>query len=346
MTTIELLNIENFVLKRVSLKIYSRDLFVLIGPNGSGKTTLLKVIAGLVPYKGKVLFDGISIDNLPPGKREVGYVPQSIALFPHMTVEENIMFGLRSRGYSENEARKIAREYMEITGVLELKDKYPLKLSGGEKKKVAIARALAIEPKILLLDEPFEGIQYEHKVHLTELIRKINRELGKTTILVTHSMDEALYLGNRFGILVNGKLLFSGNKEEFIKSVGKYLQYINSLECRLDDIPGEGLAKVSCNNIRLLAPIEYHRSVEENLQTSKIYLLIPADKIIVSQTPIYPKINLFEASIENMERLGKALYLLYARIGNIMVKALSNRPYYEKVYVKIPIKYIHVYIPM
>ncbi|MCD6488925.1 MAG: ABC transporter ATP-binding protein [Desulfurococcales archaeon] len=343
MTSIELRNVTNYALKNISVKIGSGEFYVLIGPNGAGKTTLLKVIAGLVDYRGTVLFDGEPVDSLPPEKRNIGYVPQSIALFPHMTVEENILVGLRTRGYSIDRARAIAREYIKLTGITGLENKYPLKLSGGERKKAAIARALAINPRILLLDEPFDGIQYGHRIEIAEIIRYINRELGKTIILVTHNIDEALNLGKSFGIIDNGKLLFSGSKQDFAEKVSKYIKYINTLECNVEQFIQEGIAKTNCNGLKLLVPIDHVSDYGNKKRHSRIRILIPADKIVVSDTLPRPALNTVKARVIEEHLISKNTYMVKLDTGSLLINAVTrSKVGYGEVYLKIPMRYMYI----
>ncbi|WFO74694.1 ABC transporter ATP-binding protein [Desulfurococcaceae archaeon MEX13E-LK6-19] len=340
MTTVELRNVSNKILHNVNIYVPSGCFYVLIGPNGAGKTTLLKTIAGLIEYTGTILFDGEPIDDLPPEKRCVGYMPQSIALFPHMTVEENIMFGPRVKGYSVSEARAIARELMDFLGISHLARKYPLKLSGGEKKKVALARALAVNPKVLLLDEPFTGIQYDQKVEIALMLKKLSVKYKKTIILVTHDIDEALGLGESFGVIKNGRILYTGSRGEFIESIDNLLEYINAFECIISKRLTEDLVYMDCNGLQLLAPLE-NKAI-----TKKARILIPADKIYVAATPAWHGMNTFKAKIIAVKKI----------FGNIVeVKVIINNNTYtlkltrsillkpgNEVYIKIPIRYLHV----
>lgn len=345
MTRIELRQISNFILKKVSLEIPSYKTYVLIGPNGAGKTTILKVIAGLVNYRGNVLFDGRPVDDLPPWKRNVGYVPQSNALFPHMTVEENILFGLKVKGVDENSARKIVKEYMEIADITHLKNRYPLTLSGGEQKKVAIIRALVNDPKILLLDEPFTGLHYDTRIQLVEVLRNIKKQYNKTVILVTHDLDEALELGDYYGILVNGRILYSGNKYGFLNSVNKYLGYVNALECNVEKCMSElGLCKVSCSKIPLIVPWEGDL---DNINR-KLIVSVQADKLIVYRVEEQcPSINCIQGEVYSISKLQNDLQVIKVNTDlDVTLNIISSCKVSvgEKVFVNIPLKYIRTYV--
>ncbi len=340
MTTVELRNVSNKILHNVNIYVPSGCFYVLIGPNGAGKSTLLKTIAGLIEYTGAILFDGEPIDDLPPEKRCVGYMPQSIALFPHMTVEENIMFGPRVKGYSVSEAKTIARELMDFLGISHLARKHPLKLSGGEKKKVALARALAVNPKVLLLDEPFTGIQYDQKVEIALMLKKLSIKYKKTIILVTHDIDEALGLGESFGVIKNGRILYTGSRNKFVENIDKLLEYINALECKISKRLAEDLVYMDCNGLQILAPLEGKHS------RKKIKILVPADKIYTTTTPAWHGMNVFKAKIITVKKMLNNIVEVEASINNntyTLKLTRSNilRPGNE-VYIKIPIRYLYV----
>jgi len=212
-STLELVNIthyytkQNPVLRDLSLQVNRGELLALLGESGSGKTTILKIIAGfLKPQRGRVLIDGEDCTNTPPHKRGVGIVFQNYALFPHMTVLGNIIYGLKVRGVSKFEAAKIAMDLLERLDIRDLADRYPSQLSGGQQQRVAIARALAIRPKILLMDEPLSNIDPKLRSRVRTEIKKIQREFEITTIYVTHDQDDAFEIGNRIAILHDGRI--------------------------------------------------------------------------------------------------------------------------------------------
>jgi len=192
------------------------ELLVLLGPNGAGKTTVLNIIAGLIPYKGRVLFDGVPVDALPARKRDVGYVFQDLVLFPHMDVNANIAYGLRAKRWSDERRNKRIGELLELLKIPRLRSRYPATLSGGEKQRVAIARALASHPKILLLDEPFNSLDAQTSRFLRIELKHLVKELGTTTILVTHDLGEAETVADRIAILQDGVVERTGCPEEVL----------------------------------------------------------------------------------------------------------------------------------
>jgi sulfate/thiosulfate transport system ATP-binding protein len=203
----------------VSLDIAAGELVALLGPSGSGKTTLLRILAGLdVPTSGRVLFDGEDALKLTVQERNVGLVFQSYALFRHMTVLENIGFGLRvrpsSRRPSRREIRRRALELLDFVQLTGLEKRYPSQLSGGQRQRVAFARALAIEPRVLLLDEPFGALDAKVRRELRRWLLEIHSKTGHTTVFVTHDQEEALELADRVVVMSQGQIEQIGTPDE------------------------------------------------------------------------------------------------------------------------------------
>jgi sulfate transport system ATP-binding protein len=203
------------VVNDVSLDIAEGEFFVLLGPSGSGKSTLLRAIAGLTSVDhGRISLRGRDVTSLSAREREVGFVFQNYALFRHMTVAENIEFGLSVRRVRAAERAKRRRELLELIGLAGLDDRLPGQLSGGQQQRVAVARALAHEPRVLLLDEPFGALDAKIRDELRRTIRRVQKELGITTILVTHDQEEAFAMGDRIGVMNLGRLLEAGRPTE------------------------------------------------------------------------------------------------------------------------------------
>ncbi len=201
----------NPVVNDVSLAITEGEFFVLLGPSGSGKSTLLRAIAGLTEVDhGRITLFGRDVTQVSAREREVGFVFQNYALFRHMTVADNIEFALRVRRVGAAERRKRRQELLELIGLAGMDDRLPSQLSGGQQQRVAVARALAHKPKVLLLDEPFGALDAKIREELRRTIRAVQRELGITTILVTHDQEEAFALGDRLGVMNFGRLLEAG----------------------------------------------------------------------------------------------------------------------------------------
>ena len=198
-------------LNNVSVEARDGEFLALLGPSGSGKTTLLRLIAGLdFPDTGQILFDGEDVSNRPARDRQIGFVFQHYALFRHMTVAENIAFGLNVKPRRERPAKaEIARRVEELLHLIQLPDlgkRYPAQLSGGQRQRVALARALAVQPRLLLLDEPFGALDAKVRKDLRRWLRHIHDETGITSIFVTHDQDEALELADRVVVMSNGQI--------------------------------------------------------------------------------------------------------------------------------------------
>ncbi len=206
------------VVNNVSLEVADGEFFVLLGPSGSGKSTILRMIAGLTAIdQGRVLLRGRDVGALPPQQRGVGFVFQHYALFRHMSVADNVEFGLRIRRAPAAERRRRRDELLELVGLAGLGARMPRQLSGGQQQRVALARALAYQPEVLLLDEPFGALDAKIRVDLRRTLRRIQRELGTTTIFVTHDQEEAFELADRIGVMNVGRLLEIGPPDELYR---------------------------------------------------------------------------------------------------------------------------------
>ena len=199
----------------VSLDIAPGEMVVLLGPSGCGKTTTLRMVAGFVPAtSGDVLLDGQSILALPPYRREMGLVFQSYALFPHMTVADNIGFGLEMRGMKREPRRQRVLEMLRLARLEPLAERLPRQLSGGQQQRVALARALAINPRVLLLDEPLSNLDASLRAEVGRDIRLLQRDAGLTTIMVTHDQEEALSLADTVAVMDHGRVEQVGTPEQ------------------------------------------------------------------------------------------------------------------------------------
>ncbi len=198
---------KNYVIKDFSLDIYEGEFLTLLGPSGCGKTTVLRMISGLdTVTKGKVYIDSVDVTDTPATKREVNTIFQNLALFPKMTVTENISFGLRMKKVPKNEIEKKVRDVIKLVKLTGLEERYPAELSGGQQQRVAIARGIVMNPKVLLLDESLCSLDLKLKKSMQVELKKIQKKLGITFIYVTHAQDEALSMSDRIVIINNGKI--------------------------------------------------------------------------------------------------------------------------------------------
>ena len=198
---------DNVALADVNLAVREGEFFSLLGPSGCGKTTLLNIIAGFLDEtSGTVYIDGKDVSNLPPHQRNIGMVFQNYALFPHLSVFDNVAYGLKIRKLPKKEIEKRVHDALSLVQLSAFAERRPHQLSGGQQQRVAIARALAIEPSVLLLDEPLSNLDAKLRKDMQLELRNIQRNVGITTILVTHDQEEALSLSDRIGVLGDGRL--------------------------------------------------------------------------------------------------------------------------------------------
>lgn len=193
------------IIPGLSVGIRNGELFTLLGPSGCGKTTLLRMIAGFNSIEGgKISFDDRVINDIPAHKRNIGMVFQNYAIFPHLTVKQNIEYGLKIRKLPKSEVEKRTNEIMKIVKIEQYKDRLPEKLSGGQQQRVALARAIVIHPSVLLMDEPLSNLDAKLRVEMRSAIRDIQKEVGITTVYVTHDQEEALAISDRIAVMKEG----------------------------------------------------------------------------------------------------------------------------------------------
>lgn len=212
MSSVKLVNItksfdEKIVLENINIDIKDGELVSLLGVSGCGKSTTLQLIAGLInPDSGDIIFNDKSVLNIPTGKREAVIVFQDYLLFPHMSVYENIEFGLKMKNINKKTRKDKVNELIKLVKLNGYENKYPSELSGGQKQRVAIARTLAINPKVLLLDEPFSNLDINLRNEMREFVLNLQKKLYITTILVTHDKEEALIMSDKIAVMVDGKI--------------------------------------------------------------------------------------------------------------------------------------------
>jgi putative spermidine/putrescine transport system ATP-binding protein len=239
----------------LSLTLAPGELVALLGPSGCGKTTALRIVAGLdEPDSGRVLVGDQDVTDISASKRDMGMVFQAYSLFPHMTSQQNVEFGLKLRGHDAGKRRKRAGEVLELVGLSAHKDKYASQMSGGQQQRVALARALAIEPSVLLLDEPLSALDAKVRAQLRDEIRRVQIEVGTTTLFVTHDQEEALAIADRVGVMSQGRLeqldspetLYSRPASAFVAS---FVGLMNRVPCQVRN----GNAEVMGQQITTLA---------------------------------------------------------------------------------------------
>jgi sulfate transport system ATP-binding protein len=199
----------------VSLEVPDGSLTALLGPSGSGKSTLLRIIGGLeAPNAGRVLIEGEDVTRVPPQRRGIGFVFQHYAAFRHMTVRDNVAFGLKVRKQSKERVRDRTDELLGIVGLAGYAERYPNQLSGGQRQRMALARALAVQPRLLLLDEPFGALDAKVRAELREWLRRLHEEVAVTTLIVTHDQEEAMSIADRIAVMDNARIAQVGAPRE------------------------------------------------------------------------------------------------------------------------------------
>lgn len=236
-----------YALKDISLEVNRGEFVCFLGPSGCGKTTLLRAIAGLdIQSRGSVHQDGKDISALPPSERDFGIVFQSYALFPNLTVAKNIAFGLENSGIAKSDIDKRVAELLELVGLPEQAEKYPAQLSGGQQQRIALARAIAMSPGLLLLDEPLSALDAKVRVHLRHEVKDLQRKLGVTTIMVTHDQEEALAMADRIVVMNHGVIEQVGTPTDVYREpvslfVADFIGETNQLACVADN-KGKGVS--------------------------------------------------------------------------------------------------------
>jgi molybdopterin-binding protein len=299
-------NLGDFLLQHINLDIKQGEYFIILGPTGAGKTVLLEAIAGLYPVlEGEVLIGGNEITDLSPEKRGIGIVYQDQALFPHLSVEENIAFGLKMRKRTKDEIKSRTDAIAEVAGILHLLKRSPATLSGGEKQKVALARALVTEPKVLLLDEPLSALDPETREMMQGELREMHRKVMVTIIHVTHDFEEALTLGHRVAVLNDGCIAQMGTPEEFLRQpssefVARFALSRNIFSGRVVGIE-DGCALIDIGGTKLRATTETKGEVRLSLR--------PED-ILISREPLQSTArNCFEGVVSDIADRGSVIYV-------------------------------------
>ena len=263
-------------IKDVSLNIKKGEFFTLLGPSGCGKTTLLRMIAGFNTIEGgEILFEDKVINNLPAHKRDIGMVFQNYAIFPHMTVYENVAYGLKARKIDEKEADERIMEALRTVQIEELKDRMPANLSGGQQQRVALARAIVIKPRILLMDEPLSNLDAKLRVEMRTVIKKLQRDLDITTIYVTHDQEEALAISDRIAVMDRGVVRQLGTPE------GIYMRPSNKFVSNFIGTSNFILGESQSGKVNMLG---YEMTVDHELKDGPVTVSVRPEQFIFSET--------------------------------------------------------------
>ncbi len=336
----------DFVLNDASLKVEEGEYFIILGPTGAGKTVLLETIAGLYPAKsGQVWLDDQDITRLEPEKRGIAFVYQDHVLFPHLSVWDNIVFGLKRLKKSKAEIRETAGWVIDLLRISHLVKRKPDTLSGGEKQKVALARALVIQPRVLLLDEPLSALDPETKETVQRELRRIHDQLGLTIVHVTHDFEEAVSMGDRIAVIGEGRVVQIGTPQEIFRQpnsefVARFAMARNITLADVQDGEGENaFAFVGETKIEVVTELR-----------GKHRLSLRPEDILVSTEPFKSSArNSFKGPITHVLDKGSILYLTI-NVPPELVCLVTRHSYEEmnlnkggEVYVTFKASAVHVF---
>jgi len=336
----------------VNLTVERGEFFVLLGPSGCGKTTLLRLIAGLeIPDEGEILIDGKVVNDLHPRDRDVAMVFQNYALYPHMTVYENISFPLIARrkqiGLTKEEIRKRVLEIARFLGIEDLLDRYPSQLSGGQQQRVALARALVRRPKVWLLDEPLSNLDAKLRVYMRSELKKIQKQLGITTIYVTHDQVEAMSMADRIAVMNRGRVLQVGTPDElYNKPIDTFVATfigsppMNLIPCVLEEsaekeysIPSEyensliGASGKVVTRYFIKCPEDFtipisphmYEKILGSVSGTKVFLGVRPEHMHAYKSRPEQTLGIFRSRVEVVEPLGSET-ILNIRVGEELIK--------------------------
>lgn len=336
---------KSIAVDRVNLDAEKGEFLVLLGPSGCGKTTTLRIVAGLViPDEGRVFIDGRDVTYLEPGERDIAMVFQDYALYPHMTVFDNIAFPLivRKKKFklSKEEIREKVHRVAKMLGIEELLDRKPLQLSGGQQQRVALARALIVEPKLWLMDEPLSNLDALIRVQVRAELKRLQKDLGITTIYVTHDQVEALTLADKIAVMNKGRIVQIGSPKEIYESpkhvfVATFVGSppMNTIECKITS------SHLECQEFSVKLPEEFNKSVIGG----RVYLGIRPEHIEIFEKPVEGSIK---GTIYIVETLGSE-YIINVKLGDSLVKVKSlreiSRSTGDPVYLKLNWKSISIF---
>jgi iron(III) transport system ATP-binding protein len=274
---------ENTIIPELSLSVKDGEFFTLLGPSGCGKTTLLRMVAGFNTIEsGTISFGDQVINDTPPAKRNIGMVFQNYAVFPHMTVKQNVAFGLTNRDLSKAEINKRVAEILETTRITEYASRMPDRLSGGQQQRVALARAIVIRPNVLLMDEPLSNLDAKLRLEMRNAIRNIHNTMGITTVYVTHDQEEAMAVSDRIAVMDSGVIQQVGVPKAIYQRpanmfVANFIGRSNALDAEL--VSTNGSAKLTFGNGSV---IDYTEFLNGGVKSQKVKVSVRPEEFIVS----------------------------------------------------------------
>src|SRR5882757_10005349 len=305
----------------VSLKIYQREIFCLLGASGCGKTTLLRMLGGFeTPTSGKIIIDGEDMTGVPPYERPVNMMFQSYALFPHMTVEQNVAFGLKQDGVPKAEIAERVATMLELVKLGGLGKRKPHQLSGGQKQRVALARSLVKRPKLLLLDEPLGALDKKLREHTQFELVSLQDKLGVTFIVVTHDQEEAMTLASRIGVMNHGEIVQAGTPSEIYefpgsKFVADFVGSVNIFEGKLVEDEPEHV-RIASDELSATIYVSHGISAPPE---AIVWAAIRPEKVFMSTAQPEGKDNVVRGAVQDIAYLGDlSIYLVKLATGKVV----------------------------
>jgi len=326
---------KNKVLENFNLNIKKGEFITILGPSGCGKTTTLNLLAGFIfSEKGEIWIGDNEVSNIPSHKRGASMVFQNYALFPHMTVYDNVAFGLKIRKLSKNIIVKKVDELLTLVGLefIKYKDRYPHQLSGGEQQRISLARALVIDPEILLLDEPLSNLDAKLRNNMRVEIKNIQEKLGITTIYVTHDQEEALALSDRIALLNNGEIEQIATPKQIYNSpnskfVADFIGHSNFIIGKISEILQDKAI------IKIFDNLDIHTDLSSFMKKNKqVTLIIRDENIVISNNKIIGE-NVFEGEVDSSLYLGP-FQRIYVRVGEVTLTVYCKAEQLRKTPIK------------
>jgi putative spermidine/putrescine transport system ATP-binding protein len=331
LATVELVNVRKTykqveAVRRIGLHIAEGEFFSLLGPSGCGKTTTLRMVAGFVqPTEGSIIIGGQDVTDLPPEKRSIGIVFQNYAIFPHMNVFNNIAYGLKVRKVPKDEIVSRVQRVLATVGLAGYEERYQRELSGGEQQRVALARVLVIEPRILLLDEPLSALDKKMREEMKYWIKNLQQQLGITTIYVTHDQSEALTMSDRIAVMNTGIVEQIGTPEEIYEQpasrfVTDFIGHSNILQGEVTGVT-DGLVEVAFLGQRVLIP--ERKSIEVG---EPVHFAVRPENVRIGLSPNGSAVNCLQGKLESRSYQG-ALIRYEVRVGDqTIIAEAQNTP--------------------
>ncbi|GAA4504199.1 putrescine ABC transporter ATP-binding subunit PotG [Pseudaeromonas paramecii] len=317
----------------VSLTINKGEIFALLGASGCGKSTLLRMLAGFeTPTKGQIILDGQDLSKVPPYKRPINMMFQSYALFPHMTVEQNIAFGLKQDRLSKEDIAERVGEMLDLVHMKAFAQRKPHQLSGGQRQRVALARSLAKRPKLLLLDEPMGALDKKLREKMQLEVVDILERVGVTCVMVTHDQEEAMTMAGRIAIMDRGEFVQIGGPEDIYEHPNcrlsaEFIGSVNIFEGVLIE-SGADYAVIQCDDLAHPLHVNHAPLVAEGLQ---LMVALRPEKIYISETAPSDHLNYVRGKVENIAYMGDiSIYHVRLPSGKMVIATLPNVDRFRK----------------